>query len=336
VIDNHHRWSKMEQISISDNEKSPEGSSRMNLFDVLYSGKRDITEENMSALLGWMLDPGQSHGWGNLFLAEFLRAIDEKRFESFIAQLPSQVSYKSKNRTWAMVVLEEPVTTGSNEQKDIDLVLYLEGNHSSPKYVLIENKIRSGSVTLGQLNAEIEGFLNGEHVIAKDDFAFVYLTLQDELAAASEFKSISENLLSAHLSWRKSNLDSVETVLETFLQKESAGEISPFSYELTWLMKSTLGFIRTGFRSRPERIKSESTGGNVYFEGTVDGIEGLKELAAQGETYYIGFNGGLEALRRSDPGFLENRRYKYDSDLDRGNKRPGNWIELTDFLKELE
>ena len=68
----------------------------MNLFDVLCSGKRDIAEENMSALFGWMLDPGQSHGWGNLFLVEFLRSVDEDKFESFIQLLPSQVSYRSE------------------------------------------------------------------------------------------------------------------------------------------------------------------------------------------------------------------------------------------------
>lgn len=307
----------------------------MNLFDVLYSGKRDVTEENMSALLGWMLDPGQSHGWGNLFLIEFLQAIDEKKFESFICQLPSRVSYKKKDRTWAMVVLEESVRTLSNDRKDIDIVLYLEGDHDSPKYILIENKIRSGSVELGQLNAEIEGFLNGGHEIDKTDLAMVYLTLEADSSAIREFQSISDDTLAAHFSWQKSDLPSVEALIEAFLSEELSGAIGPFSYELTWLMKSTLGFIRAGFRSRPERMKTESTGGKIYFEGTVDGIEGLKELAEQDQTYYIGFNGGIDALKDADFSILENRRYKYDSDQHRGNKRPKNWIELNQFLGAL-
>ena len=44
----------------------------MNLFRVMASGKRGINEENMSAVLAWLLHPGMDHGFGPAFLKTFL------------------------------------------------------------------------------------------------------------------------------------------------------------------------------------------------------------------------------------------------------------------------
>lgn len=50
----------------------------MNIFNVLSQGKGSINEENMSAMLAFLLLDSQTHGLGNVFLKRFLMLISEK------------------------------------------------------------------------------------------------------------------------------------------------------------------------------------------------------------------------------------------------------------------
>ncbi|MBC8176389.1 MAG: PD-(D/E)XK nuclease family protein [Desulfobacteraceae bacterium] len=61
----------------------------MNIFDVLSQGKGRLNEENLSAILAFLLSPNQTHGLGDIFLRHFLKAIaqacgEEKRFNSIL------------------------------------------------------------------------------------------------------------------------------------------------------------------------------------------------------------------------------------------------------------
>lgn len=50
----------------------------MNIFNVLSQGKGSINEENMSAMLAFLLSDKQTHGLGDVFLKRFLTLLSEK------------------------------------------------------------------------------------------------------------------------------------------------------------------------------------------------------------------------------------------------------------------
>ena len=49
----------------------------MNIFEIFSGGKGKINEENMSSVLGFLLDPVASHGYGREALVTFLEPIEE-------------------------------------------------------------------------------------------------------------------------------------------------------------------------------------------------------------------------------------------------------------------
>ena len=58
----------------------------MNIFTVLSQGKGRLDEENVSAMLGYLLTPTQTHGLGDTFLRPFLATVaqacaDPMRFD---------------------------------------------------------------------------------------------------------------------------------------------------------------------------------------------------------------------------------------------------------------
>lgn len=50
----------------------------MNVFDALSMGKGRLNEENLSAMLGYLLSPTQTHGLGSSFLALLLNTLKEE------------------------------------------------------------------------------------------------------------------------------------------------------------------------------------------------------------------------------------------------------------------
>lgn len=315
----------------------------MNLFDILYSGKRDITEENTSAMLGWMLDPGQSHGWGSMFLERFLQMVDEDLFKSFSSSFSSQVGYRTYSPVRASVVLEEPVSPEKDKVRDIDIVMYLNLGEGNPQYkhILIENKIRSESVSRNQLQEEIQGFLNkenSEYQIDEKDVSVVYLTLEKKEAEKREFASIEGHKgAKRHITWKASNgasnEGSIEDLLVKMLEDDDQVRIDPMTMEARWIIKTLIRTIRNDFRSQRRSSKMNQGVSQDYFEGQVFGINELKELHQEMGIVFVGFNGGEKALRNASREYLEQRPYKYDSDRTKGNKNPKNWLKIDEIIK---
>lgn len=129
----------------------------MNIFTVLSQGNGRLDEENISAMLGFLLNPNNSHGLGDLFLREFLKLISDlsgnNRFNDILKSnsikaeilLERQYEIKSKNRTI-----------------DIEIKIYPENSKSGKKgndfheihRIAIENKIKSSSAEVEQFKEE--------------------------------------------------------------------------------------------------------------------------------------------------------------------------------------
>src|SRR3989442_963956 len=74
----------------------------MNIFTVLSQGKGRLNEENLSAMLGYLLTPSQTHGLGDTFLRPFLRAVadasgDVKRFDQITRLIRNCSQYIAKH-----------------------------------------------------------------------------------------------------------------------------------------------------------------------------------------------------------------------------------------------
>lgn len=116
----------------------------MNLFDVLSAGKHSLSEENVSSFLAWLLDPGQSHGCGPLFLRRLLNEIDKSAFSYWTNQLSHAIAYRKTSDISVNVLMEYPVTEPSAKRRDIDITIILE-NSIKTQVIAIENKIREAS-----------------------------------------------------------------------------------------------------------------------------------------------------------------------------------------------
>ncbi len=105
-------------------------------FDALGFLGLSSSEEMHSNVLGWLLDPGQNHSLGNLFLKRFLLEVGAASYQEIIAGEWSNTLVK---REWRNVV------DGETGYLDILVV-----NHDARFVCAIENKIFSGEHS-GQL-----------------------------------------------------------------------------------------------------------------------------------------------------------------------------------------
>lgn len=91
----------------------------MNLLDILSSGKRNLSEENVSSLLAWLLDPSQSHGCGPLFLKDTLNKIDTNKFNYWLPILTPSKAFKKADKDDDVkinILVEEQVTTSEGKK----------------------------------------------------------------------------------------------------------------------------------------------------------------------------------------------------------------------------
>lgn len=110
-------------------------NSKNNIFAILNSGKGCINEENISAFLGWLLNPSPN-GLGDIYLKPFLEMID----------------IKDANVKKAKVTLEAECHPDESTKRYIDILIEL-----SDKVIAIENKIWEQSKRKNQIEEQQQG-----------------------------------------------------------------------------------------------------------------------------------------------------------------------------------
>ncbi len=308
----------------------------MNLLDILSAGKRDLNEENVSSFMAWLLDPGQSHGCGALFLKHLLNTIDKQKFEIWTERLVNTVSYRQLSPIKVDVMVEETVETSTGKRRDIDIVIILSNGDTS-HILAIENKIREAAYDYNQLKDEYEGLAS---LYADAEISFLYLTPGKSNRFKDAFRLLPENITSLHLSWTKASSVSDEVtftdILRNILRDDAEAKIDPLSQEVRFVLKSFILFAENGFRSQTykEAFASVSGSGTKYFKGVVAGLEGIETLFLEQKKVFIGYIGGITALRKADLSQLENRPFKWDDNLD--GKKASNWIQIDKFVDIIE
>lgn len=305
------------------------------MLDILSAGKRDLNEENVSSLLAWLLDPGQSHGCGSLFLTRLLRMLDDRVFEPWISGFGNSIAYRQLNSCKADVLVEQPVEYAVGKKRDVDVIIMLT-MFEKTQIVAIENKIRAGACDFIQLKQEYDGLV-AEYPEA--EINFVYLTPSKANVFQDAFRQLPD-ITKTHLSWTRDESapsdDNFASLLRSVLHDDAEAKIAPISQELRFVLKSFIVFAENGFRSQSCKGGSVTpASGTRYYKGIVTGLKGLKDLSEEQGNALVGFIGGISALDNTDLGELENRPFKWDDNLGLG-KVPRNWIPIKEVIRILE
>lgn len=172
---------------------------RFNIFDALGMVNAEIRHSNF---LGWLLDPGESHGAGDLFLKAVLMDVLRQTPEDLRPKGVSPIDLDGAQIASVDI---------RREWKNIDLLIHCE----SPRLVIaIENKVRSG---------EHSGQLSRYKQIVRDAFPnepamFVFLTREGDDPSDEDWTTYSYARLKLVLERvRKTNKGAIGDDVATFL-----------------------------------------------------------------------------------------------------------------------
>jgi len=276
----------------------------MNIFEIYCAGEGRINEANMSSVLGYLLSPDASHGFGKESLNAFLEPLADE-----IHSLCDQQKLKLAGKIFHRKKLAEQLGTVEIEfeedvygispskieiekRREIDLVIRFSGEAEKQKLVIaIENKISDGSSNDCQQLVEEYIFLRSkvdETEGWKDTpIIFVFLTpsLADSGAPQSEklWSQLAEgpfsptaihNDIKVNYTWRSQKDDPLEKSITrlalNLLTAEGQGKINPTSSYSSLFLKSLLKFVDNGFRIKEPMFGDESTsnGMTLQEEGT--------------------------------------------------------------------
>lgn len=306
--------------------KTRRGSSAMNLFRVLASGRKKFQEEQASAVLAWLLNPSSGHGLGNHFLCKFVESINIVGADlAAMARLCDSHSADGARGHTLGCCLEYWVKTAC-----IDVVL-LAG-----KYVIaVENKINADSVTAGQLNTAYGG-LRREHS-SKDEVAgMIYLVpyLKDDgdlldVRLQREFDSlvVAPGDFKRLVTWQRNDLGypSVAAMISDILADECAGLSDPIPEYTRHTLKALSAFIAADFKGYERDVCPSGS----KSKPKVLNLRDLKLLA----TGYVGLQGGLAGLLQIPSQELHKRQFQYTTMDMQG---VASWLPLDRFLELTE
>lgn len=220
----------------------------MNIFKILASGDGSIKEPNVSAFLGYLLDPNKEHGLKDFLLRAVLNELIKENTISSLMINENIVNLTNDSNFKVEVELEKKVILNSGDQRDIDIVISIFEKTELIFLLCIENKIRANSVTKNQLNEQLEGI---QKEFPNTTTGFIYLTpasCQKCKKEYSEFITTHANIPATHLLWSSHIYDwMVDMLIE-----ESKGEIEPIFEYSKYTIKAFMNFIKTDFQSYKE------------------------------------------------------------------------------------
>lgn len=220
----------------------------MNIFKILSSGDGSIKEPNVSAFLGYLLDPNKEHGLKDFLLKTFLEKLIEENTITSLMINDSIVNLTNDSDFKIDVELERKVTLTSGKKRDIDIVINIFYKSDLIFVLCIENKIKVSSVTENQLNEQLEGIQQDVDI---NKIGFVYLTPESCLKCNEEFESFKtshSDTPAVHLSWN----EDIYNLLVNMLEEESKGIIEPIFEYSKYTIKAFMNFIKTDFQSYKE------------------------------------------------------------------------------------
>lgn len=243
----------------------------MNIFKILANGDGRINEANISAFLGYLLDPYQDHGLGFEFLERFINKLKINDFNvrkyDYEIVLESKFTHtnKDKNLVDIVIISFSPNVGNSKESKALNLI---HKTRTLNRLFLIENKIKP-NVTEGQLQAQYGDAKKN----IKSPITSIYITpySQEVNQKAKEDikKEISHltNESKFHYKWHinedeesEENELVISDILRSIISDESNGKIEGVNSYTKITLISFLKFIENDFKSELIEKKEDKEG----------------------------------------------------------------------------
>jgi len=277
----------------------------MNIFKILANGDGTINEANISAFLGYLLDPYQDHGLGHEFLKRFLDLIHPNvkiNYYKFDYEIEFEQAFRKDDKKKEIVDiviacfpikkqnLKESITKDSIESK-----------RELERIYLIENKVNTSSIKKGQMQNQFDSTIL-TLTLDKDKVFSVYLT-PDDKSFHSEFKTFGGHNRS-HFVWAFKNelivnkgeieldveknnekiliQDSIYKIIKKLIEEESKGEIETINSYTKHTLISFIKFIENEFKSELQEKKDKQEGKfqkdifedfDIFFEKYKDNLD---------------------------------------------------------------
>jgi len=301
----------------------------MNIFKVLASGKKPMFEEQMSAMLAWLLHPQMEHGLGHEFLSRFIGSVSEnsdkcKELKGIADGLCNRLRGDAVS-DFGMELEEtvHAVIDGRSHTAAVDMVITIDN-----WIIGIENKIDPQSASdTEQLNKEYAG-LREKYNDKNICLIFLVPTDYEELPTKvlNMINAFKQDGILRIMTWQNNNREhpSVISLLEKILRDESDGIIEPISDYTRHTLKALIMFIRGNFSGYDRELRKRQSGNYPY----VPANEIIRKTSG-----VVGTMSGLRGFIRKTSNELKNGAYQY-SDAD--NPHNTNWVSLHDFKQVYE
>ncbi|OQX20210.1 MAG: hypothetical protein BWK80_35995 [Desulfobacteraceae bacterium IS3] len=220
----------------------------MNIFKILSQGKGRLSEENLSAMLGFLLSPTQTHGLGDIFLRQFLNIVankcgDNNRFDNVLNTAKS---------VQADILLESAYSLSNNKRRVIDIEIKIYANEPAVSQteitelhrIAIENKINAQSSDPKQLEEEFLAILQDIEGDETVQVTMIFLTPPgNNRNLSEEYENLNEAVLDSHrkvwLRWiEESGNNHISALMKKLLKSESEAEISPINEYVRHTLKA--------------------------------------------------------------------------------------------------
>jgi hypothetical protein len=251
----------------------------MNIFKILSSCNGRISETNISAMLVYLLDPSNDHGFGNRFLNKTVGQLggqDLKNNQKLKKYLKNPSNYKIEIQAEFPVDVKETKSKNSRRQIDIFLGFY-EPQKSVPEFVIaIENKISDDSLSdTNQVQDEILGLKKYYDEKNPDtELHCILICPKNNKKVEKSLDGIS-GYNNTCILWKEGDA-SVVKILNDMLDSEAEGTIDPLSTETKYIVRSFIAFINNDFQS-DDINRERADYGKPIIEYLCDIYEGMED-----------------------------------------------------------
>jgi hypothetical protein len=317
----------------------------MNIFKVLSSGYGRVNETNVSAFLGYLLNPNSDHGLNAAFLKEILKCFDPNILLTiFNNEKIDEIDLSTRSKYLTEVFLEKNFKNGNRVDIDnrVDIVVKITKrvslgttdsdeifNHNDPIAIfLVEVKVSETSVReiqlIEQYNAGIE---KAKNIKGWEGKVYSILIALEGENAGRAFKKLNSNN-SLFLTWFSSSKKSIETILKDIISYEQASSIEPIDEYAIHTIKAFLNFIKDKFSSNistnSERKKynnfEELLTGKIdpkfkqFIENNREDLNKLCEKYLNEDNTYVSFTKNMVAIKPQKAGKKNHMRFDFKSD----------------------
>lgn len=240
----------------------------MNIFKILANGDGSINEPNVSAFLGYLLNPYADHGLRFEFLTRFMEKIGDEEFNplKYDYEILFEQAFREngdpKNEKDIVDIVILCLETNNGNQKESIVKNILSSEQSLKKVFLIENKIKKNAIKKGQLvNQYIKA--KSELNVEDDKLHSIYVSPNTndfitEFEDTEVDRVIKKN--KTQIYWN--GKESISNTLKEILHEETNAKIEPINEYTKQTIKAFIQFIENDFKSEKQEQKERKNDGS--------------------------------------------------------------------------